>query len=44
VQELSWHDLGAGYWQLKGGAFALYLAEIDTVAEAEDDALLQRRE
>jgi hypothetical protein len=38
---LTWHDLGEGYWQLHGGAFALYVAEIDTVAEAEDDDLLR---
>jgi hypothetical protein len=32
AQGLSWHDLGAGYWQLKGGAFALYVAEIEEAA------------
>lgn len=41
AQGLSWNDLGAGYWQLEGGAFALYVAEIDVVAEAEDDDLLR---
>jgi len=38
---LTWHDRGAGYWELKGGPFGLYLLEIDTVAEAEDDDLLR---
>lgn len=38
---LAWHDLGAGYWKLTGGPFALYVLEIDTVAEAEDDDLLR---
>jgi hypothetical protein len=38
---LVWHDLGDGYWELSGGAFALYVAEIDVVAEAEDDDLLR---
>ena len=36
---LTWHDRGAGYWELTGGPFALYVLEIDTVAEAEDDDL-----
>ncbi|AUX42965.1 uncharacterized protein SOCE26_044050 [Sorangium cellulosum] len=38
---LEWNDLGDGYWQLRGGAFALVVAEIDPVAEAEDDDLLR---
>ena len=38
---LSWHDLGEGYWQLRGGAFALFVVVIDVVAEAEDDDLLR---
>jgi hypothetical protein len=38
---LAWHDRGAGYWALTGGPFALYVLEIDTVAEAEDDDLLR---
>jgi hypothetical protein len=38
---LTWHDRGAGYWELTGGPFALYVLEIDTVAEAEDDDLLR---
>ena len=38
---LSWHDLGGGYWQLRSGAFTLYVVVIDVVAEAEDDDLLR---
>jgi len=38
---LAWEDLGGGYWKLSGGPFALYVAEIDVVAEAEDDDLLR---
>jgi hypothetical protein len=38
---LTWKDLGHGNWQLEGGAFALYVVEIDTVAEAEGDDLLR---
>ncbi|WP_437657006.1 hypothetical protein [Sorangium sp. So ce1182] len=38
---LEWHDLGDGYWRLRGAAFALIVAEIDPVAEAEDDDLLR---
>ncbi len=38
---LVWRDRGAGYWELTGGPFALYVLEIDTVAEAEDDDLLR---
>jgi hypothetical protein len=38
---LTWSDLGNGYWQLKGGLFALYVVEIDAVAEREDDDLLR---
>jgi hypothetical protein len=38
---LAWHDRGAGYWELKGGPFALYVLEIDVVAEAEDDDRLR---
>jgi hypothetical protein len=38
---LAWEDLGGGYWKLCGGPFALYVAEIDAVAEAEDDDLLR---
>lgn len=41
AQHLRWQDLGGGYWQLLGGAFALYVAEIDVVSEAEDDDLLR---
>ncbi|WP_438011254.1 hypothetical protein WME89_22860 [Sorangium sp. So ce321] len=36
---LEWDDLGDGYWRLRGAAFALVVAEIDPVAEAEDDNL-----
>jgi hypothetical protein len=38
---LAWQDLGGGYWKLCGGPFALYVAELDKVAEAEDDDLLR---
>ena len=38
---LVWKDLSGGYWELCGGPFALYVAEIDVVAEAEDDDLLR---
>ncbi len=38
---LEWRDLGDGYWQLLGGKFALYVAEIGRVADAEDDDLLR---
>jgi hypothetical protein len=38
---LRWRSLGGGYWQIAGGPFALYLAEIDAVAEAENDDLLR---
>ena len=38
---LEWRDLGDGYAELAGGPFALYVAEIDRVAEAEDDDLLR---
>jgi hypothetical protein len=41
AQGLSWIDLGGGYWQLGGGAFGMYVAEIDVVAEAENDDLLR---
>ena len=37
---LSWNDLGGGYAELTGGPFALYVIEIDVVAEAENDDLL----
>ncbi len=38
---LAWCVLGGGYWSLTGGPFALYVAEIDVVAETEDDDLLR---
>ncbi|KYF56624.1 hypothetical protein BE08_42925 [Sorangium cellulosum] len=37
---LTWLDLAGGYWQLQGGAFALYVVELAMVAEDEDDDLL----
>jgi hypothetical protein len=37
---LAWSDLGAGYWQLAGGLFALYVVEIDVVADQPDEDLL----
>jgi hypothetical protein len=41
AQGLSWVDLSGGYWQLEGGAFGMYVVEIDVVAEAENDDLLR---
>ncbi|WP_437986972.1 tetratricopeptide repeat protein [Sorangium sp. So ce117] len=38
---LSWIDLGDGYWRLQCGAFALPVAEIEAVAEAEGDDMLR---
>jgi hypothetical protein len=38
---LSWTDLGGGYGELTGGLFRLYIAEIDPIAEHEDDDLLR---
>lgn len=38
---LEWRSLGGGYWSLIHGSFALYVAEIDVIAEAEDDDLLR---
>jgi hypothetical protein len=38
---LTWNDLGGGYWELAGGLFRLYVAEIDVVAERENDDLLR---
>ncbi|WP_437708557.1 hypothetical protein WMF45_30500 [Sorangium sp. So ce448] len=37
---LLWRDLAGGYWQLQGGAFALYVVELARVAEEEGDDLL----
>jgi hypothetical protein len=37
---LAWVDLGAGYWRLTGGLFALYVVEIDRVADQPDEDLL----
>jgi hypothetical protein len=37
---LSWEDLGEGYWHVRGGLFALYVVELNVVAEAEGDDLL----
>ena len=38
---LAWKDLGEGYWELTGGLFRLYVAELSAVAEHEDDDLLR---
>jgi len=38
---LYWRDLGDGYARLEGAAFALYVVEIDVVADTEDDDLLR---
>jgi hypothetical protein len=37
---LRWEDLRDGYWRVEGGIFALYVVEIDAVAEVEGDAVL----
>jgi hypothetical protein len=37
---LAWEDLGEGYWWVRGGLFALYVVELNRVAEAEGDDLL----
>jgi uncharacterized protein YidB (DUF937 family) len=37
---LHWRELGDGYSALNGGGFALYVAELDVIAEAEHDDLL----
>jgi hypothetical protein len=38
---LTWKDLGGGYWELTGGLFQLYVADVDAVAEHEDDDMLR---
>jgi hypothetical protein len=38
---LVWSDLGGGYAELTGGLFRLFVAEIDVVAEREDDDMLR---
>jgi hypothetical protein len=37
---LAWVSLGGGYWKVTGGLFALYVVEIDVVAERPDEDLL----
>ena len=37
---LAWNDLGNGYWQVRGGLFVLYVAEIEVIGRAEGDDLL----
>lgn len=37
---LAWVDLGGGYFRLSGGLFALFVVEIDVVAEQPDEDLL----
>jgi hypothetical protein len=37
---LRWKDLGAGYWQLEGGLFPLFVVELDVVAEQEQEDLV----
>jgi hypothetical protein len=39
--KLVWNDLGGGYWELTGGPFVLYVVEIDTVTEREDEDLVR---
>lgn len=36
-----WEDLGGGYWRLVGSVFTTFVAEIDVVAEHEDDDVLR---
>ncbi len=38
---LTWTDLGSGYAELKGGLFRLLVAEVDRVADGEDDDVLR---
>jgi hypothetical protein len=38
---LVWNDLGGGYWEAAGGLFRMYVAEIDVVAEREDEDLVR---
>lgn len=38
---LDWIDLGGGYWQVSGGLFQLYVAELDTIAASDDDDVLR---
>ncbi len=38
---LAWRALGGGYWSLAGGPFALHVAEVDVVAETEQDEQLR---
>jgi len=38
---LGWSDLGGGYAELTGGLFRLFVAELDVVAEREDDDMLR---
>lgn len=38
---LEWKDLRGGYWRLTGGLFAVYVVEVDVVAEQENDDLLR---
>ena len=40
---LVWEDLGDGYWRVTGGLFALYVVEIDVVAEAEAERIARSR-
>jgi hypothetical protein len=37
---LTWMDLSHGYWQVLGGKFAMFVAEIDVVAAQPDEDLL----
>lgn len=41
AMRLEWVDLGGGYWELSGGLFRLYVAELDVVAAREDDDVLR---
>jgi hypothetical protein len=41
AMRLRWRDLGGGYARLEGGVFALYVVEIDVVADCENDDMLR---
>jgi hypothetical protein len=40
AMQLTWVDLGHGYWRVLGGKFAMFVAEIDVVAAQPEEDLL----
>jgi hypothetical protein len=40
AMQLTWVDLGHGYWRILGGKFAMFVAEIDVVAAQPEEDLL----